>query len=681
MADNEWSAYLDRQAALFNQGKINQQQYNDAVKDAAAGIEGYSKQLRDSTAKLKQNLMGLGSAMVAGKTGASVYNQSISGAANVIDTIASKFGFLGKMFGAAVTAGAKYVVAVNEQADKLFETYQDISRTGLATGMSEVFTNLQDMGYTMKEVGKMGALLKENATTLANFAGTAANGAKQFSAISRDLQYSGAAENMKMMGMNVDDINTSTAGYMRLQAQTGNLQKQTNEQLARGAEQYIYEQDRLAKLTGINAKTQNEIIERAQSDQRYGARQAELQRAGDEKSLATAKKNNELLIKYSAQFGPKTAKAFQDYASGTMNSEDAQKFQRSFPQAAEAIDKGYATADEIMDLTYKDADENRKSFTNLAKSGATDKVVTDMAEIIKGSQYARGKTAVENAATAKTEQDDQLAGKDKQVKNMVGIVQSQRNQTMAMEKLLNEGIKPVTAGVKMLSKGVEKVTGAAASLAGREGQLGGEGKGPPSEQPSGADPTKIINFTGRTGDLAHFKQLQPSVYNSFLAMANEYYQNSGKKLQVNSAYRSAEEQAGTNSGNNPKAAPGKSLHQQGKALDINSSQRTELASMGLLAKHGFRLPGFEDPPHIEMPQAATGGVLSGPNTGYQAMLHGTEAVVPMGNKQAITVDTGGDNTAKQQLDLIGKKIAAIDMAISGMNRSNSNATKILQRQS
>jgi hypothetical protein len=161
-------------------------------------------------------------------------------------------------------------------------------------------------------------------------------------------------------------------------------------------------------------------------------------------------------------------------------------------------------------------------------------------------------------------------------------------------------------------------------------------------------------------------------------MANDYYQQSGKKLQVNSAFRSMDEQKNVNSGTNPKAAPGKSLHNQGKAVDINSSQVADLLSNGMLGKYGFSpLPG--DPPHIQMPQAATGGILSGPTSGYQAMLHGTEAVVPMGNKKNITVDTGGNSSDKQQLAIIAKKIATIDAIIHGMTRSNNNNTKILQR--
>jgi hypothetical protein len=81
-------------------------------------------------------------------------------------------------------------------------------------------------------------------------------------------------------------------------------------------------------------------------------------------------------------------------------------------------------------------------------------------------------------------------------------------------------------------------------------------------------------------------------------MAAEYNQQTGKSLQVNSAFRSPQEQADVNPGTNPKALPGRSLHNVGRAVDINSGQVTELASAGLLSKYGFSpLPG--DPPHIQ----------------------------------------------------------------------------------
>ena len=50
---------------------------------------------------------------------------------------------------------------------------------------------------------------------------------------------------------------------------------------------------------------------------------------------------------------------------------------------------------------------------------------------------------------------------------------------------------------------------------------------------------------------------------------------------------------------------------------------------GIMSKHGRSYSG--------------GGVASGPNSGYQAMLHGTEAVVPLPNNRSIPVEMKGKN--------------------------------------
>jgi hypothetical protein len=117
------------------------------------------------------------------------------------------------------------------------------------------------------------------------------------------------------------------------------------------------------------------------------------------------------------------------------------------------------------------------------------------------------------------------------------------------------------------------------------------------------NPTDFIKFGGGTGDQAHFDQLDPKVRTQFMSMAQAYYTKTGKMLQINSAFRSPEEQAKVNSGTNPKAAPGKSLHNVGRALDINSTQVADLQSLGMLGKYGFG-PLAGDPPHI---QALDGG--------------------------------------------------------------------------
>jgi hypothetical protein len=181
----------------------------------------------------------------------------------------------------------------------------------------------------------------------------------------------------------------------------------------------------------------------------------------------------------------------------------------------------------------------------------------------------------------------------------------------------------------------------------------------------------FIKFTGGTGSEEHFKKLQPNVQSAFLQMAQEYNSLTGKKLQVNSAFRSPEEQANVNSGTNPKAAPGMSLHNIGRALDIQSDQVADLASNGLLGKFGFKtLAG--DPPHISM---ANGGILSGPRSGYQPNLtmHGTEAVVPLPDGRSIPVAGGTESSG-----MMAAQLEKLDELISVMKSQLSVSNKLLQ---
>lgn len=135
-----------------------------------------------------------------------------------------------------------------------------------------------------------------------------------------------------------------------------------------------------------------------------------------------------------------------------------------------------------------------------------------------------------------------------------------------------------------------------------------------------------IKFTGNTGSEQHFDKLADPVKTAFAQMARDYNQLSGgKKLQINSAYRSPDEQANVDSGTNPRAAPGMSKHNIGRAIDIQSTQVKEMDSNGLLKQYGFKTLK-NDPPHIFM---RDGGIATGPDTGYPATLHGTEAVIPL----------------------------------------------------
>jgi len=99
--------------------------------------------------------------------------------------------------------------------------------------------------------------------------------------------------------------------------------------------------------------------------------------------------------------------------------------------------------------------------------------------------------------------------------------------------------------------------------------------------------------------------LRPEVRRDFAALAREYHERTGgKRIQVNSAYRSSAKQAKLHAVSpDTTAAPGRSMHEYGYALDINSADAQLADNLGLLKKWGFVRPlvhaTFPEPWHVE----------------------------------------------------------------------------------
>ena len=74
-----------------------------------------------------------------------------------------------------------------------------------------------------------------------------------------------------------------------------------------------------------------------------------------------------------------------------------------------------------------------------------------------------------------------------------------------------------------------------------------------------------------------------------------------------------------------------------------------------------------------------GGISSGPKSGYQAMLHGTEAVVPLPNNRSIPVEFSGSNEPnKKQVELLEQNIQKLDEIIYQMQSMNHTSNQMLR---
>jgi hypothetical protein len=172
--------------------------------------------------------------------------------------------------------------------------------------------------------------------------------------------------------------------------------------------------------------------------------------------------------------------------------------------------------------------------------------------------------------------------------------------------------------------------------------------------------------------------ISPALAQAMQLAATEYNQITGKNVEVTSARRDRAKQAelyqAFKEGRSrfPASPPGNSKHELGHAIDIAEATAEQMDRMGLLHKYGLSRPVRNDPVHIEA-SAELGGILSGPKSGYQAMLHGTEAVVPLPNGRNIPVEV-----RNQDSGMMSAQLDKLDELVRVMQNQLSISTKILQ---
>ncbi len=138
-----------------------------------------------------------------------------------------------------------------------------------------------------------------------------------------------------------------------------------------------------------------------------------------------------------------------------------------------------------------------------------------------------------------------------------------------------------------------------------------------SVQPERNKQSSTLKEVFTVGSGVDLTGVNPVVQNNLLAMGREYTSMTGKKLQINSAFRSRAKQEELRKRYGSRAAPpGRSLHEFGLAVDLQPAQVDTLASKGMLKKYGFeRISGANERQHIQVAgssiPARRAGLVSG----------------------------------------------------------------------
>jgi len=650
--------------------------------NGAKGVQAFGKATKQGLQDVTKGLAGFAGTVGRGDTSFKTLNNVVDIASNALSGMAKAIPYAGEALAAGIKATAEASKFMLEQMDNTTKAFNELGKVGALTeaGMSGLQRQFVASGLSFQAFQKQ---IAENSVALARFRGMTGDGADAFSEIAGKLTR-GGDDSLRRLGMSADQIGESVGAFVTRQTRLGLAQGKSNEELARGAKAYAVELDGLQKLTGLSREALQKQQDAALSEGRFRANIDELVAEGRIKEA-------EALMSLQSQMnavGPQLGQGVRDLLSGA-GTDAARALMASTGGAAqEILDRVKAgsltstqAALELQAASQRMGEVTRTNAKYVNESNSA---------FLKYNEQSDLNTAkmVDGQLVRQRQERQMAAGTDDLTDKTVEAQKAMEGVNIEMQKLgftfLPNASKAVAAFTTSVEKFVsyvnEKIVGGGpggASPGGRAApaggspstmdgfDIGGGGGGPPEVAPD-----DYIKFTGGTGDKAHFDKLEPGVRSQFMQMAMAYNQMTGKKLQVNSAFRSPEEQAAVNPGTNPKAAPGMSLHNVGRALDIQSDQRADLERMGLLSQYGFR-PLAGDPPHVS---AASGAILSGPMGGYSPNLtmHGTEAVVPLnqGSQQSVASMMDGS--------LMTAQLDKLDELVSIMKNQLSVSTKIMQ---
>jgi len=231
------------------------------------------------------------------------------------------------------------------------------------------------------------------------------------------------------------------------------------------------------------------------------------------------------------------------------------------------------------------------------------------------------------------------------------------------------------------------------------GQPDQDTSGPESQNtrsvPSTGDVSSYLTFGGQSGSRASFDQLDENVRNRVMQAAQQYFQETGRRLTVTSAVRSLEDQQrlydetvrrgtpGIGPSGMPVARPGTSVHESGRAIDIEEG-KTDPRAVAALNQAGLRQTVAGDPVHFMelggIIKARPGGtsVVAGEAGQDEAFVPLTRGKIPVDIKDSAFVkefvkglmgNMGPDqqrsaNVSKEQADLIRQLMPEFSKAIA-----------------
>ena len=479
-----------------------------------------------------------------------------------------------------------------EMQEAELATYREMTKAGVNFGgsLTDIRTTALQMGTTLEGFG---ALVKQNSTLFAQLGATANDGAKNFVSLSKDIRGSEIGKNLRALGYSIDDINGSTANYLKMTGGRTAEEMKNTKALSESAGAYMKQLDMLSTITGQSREQQEKALQEATANAAYEAYLQTLDEEGRKK--ATAAMQNALAVG-----GKGAADALKSQLLGLPPmTEAAQNFTALLPNAAKGVQQmGSAVQDSSKSL--KDVN---KSYSQAMVGSAQ-----DAKNLGKEQMAAMSMTGGAMAETA---------------------MQAQKNQNMLNSKQIKsaEDFDKLQQDIANDQKARQQSQAAAAAE---------------TEQAFKNLGAELMGALAPT-----IKELVPEIQNLAqqmieFAMKNMPAIKEGLKLVVDFVKDLFSPEGREKVGQQLAEGLGKLLQMAWDNFSLfGRSKADKEREAKANAEHAAQNPATNgNGMNFGEVSAADGAVMSGPKSGYKPnlLMHGDEAIVPLGNGRKIPVN-------------------------------------------
>lgn len=253
--------------------------------------------------------------------------QMLDGKASVSDV----FGALKDLpLGIGLVAGLFQKLVAMQEAE--LATYRDLTKAGVNFGgsLTDIRTTALEMGTTLEGFGN---LVKENSRLFAQLGATAEAGARNFVNLSKDIRNSEVGKNLRALGFSIDDINNSTANYLKMTGGRTAEEMKNTKGLAASAGAYMQQLDMLSSITGKSREEEEKKLLKAAANAAFEAKMQSMSQEERDKA-------NAALANAMATGGQGAVDALQAKLMGIPPMTEAgQMFEAMSRNAAAALDK------------------------------------------------------------------------------------------------------------------------------------------------------------------------------------------------------------------------------------------------------------------------------------------------------------------------------------------------------